>query len=104
MPAGCAPGERRGRGRKGIPNKSTAEYRRRIAESGELPHEFLLRVARGEVMDENGQPPTLALRMKAAADCAPYFAPRMATVTHAGHDGGPLVVKIVRYGGADLGD
>lgn len=45
---------------------------------GELPHEFLARVARGEMID--GYQPTFKERQEAASAAAPYFAPKLAQI------------------------
>jgi hypothetical protein len=55
---------------------------------GELPHEFLLRVTRGDAimhgMDEKGEPifvrPTFEQRIDAAKYAAPFYAPKLAQV------------------------
>jgi hypothetical protein len=52
--------------------------REEAAKSGQLPHEFLLSVARGEEVD--GYRPTFAERMDAAKVAAPYYAPRLGTL------------------------
>jgi len=45
-------GKRNGAGRKaGSVNKASAVAREEAAKTGELPHEFLLRVSRGEMID-----------------------------------------------------
>jgi hypothetical protein len=59
--------------------------------TGELPHEFLLRVLRGEAID--GEKPAFDKRIDAAKAAAPYFAPRLATATIQGPGGDPLVVQ-----------
>lgn len=46
--------------------------------TGELPHEFLLRVVRGDRIDD--QVPTLEQRIAAAVSVAPYFAPKLAAI------------------------
>lgn len=79
-----------GLGKKGRSATSRwAEDSRKLArESGELPHEFLLRVARGEPIEtvelaEDGTPtektiyPTFSDRVDAANQCANYFAPKL---------------------------
>ncbi len=83
---------KRGRGRPvGSLNKITQEARLRAMEQGDLPHEFLLRVSRGEliktkVVDEDGvitfryDQPDLDKRIDAAKAAAPYYAPKLATV------------------------
>jgi hypothetical protein len=49
--------------------------REEAQKTGELPHEFLLRVARGEQID--GYAPTFPERVEAAKASAPYFAPKL---------------------------
>lgn len=79
-----------GLGKKGrSPTSRWAEDSRKQArDSGELPHEFLLRVARGEPieiveLEEDGSPiektvyPTFADRVEAANQCANYYAPKL---------------------------
>ena len=58
-------------------SKVTIE-RARNSGNGELPHEFLLRIARGEEID--GTKPTFEQRMDAASVAAPYFAPKLAAI------------------------
>lgn len=66
------------------------KLRDRAKKSGELPHEFLLRVSRGEpvlhyVENDDGTieqkqfVPTWRERIKAAEMVAPYFAPKLAS-------------------------
>lgn len=70
-------GKRVGAGRKvGAVNKASSEARQHAQSTGELPHEFLLRVARGESIDEHV--PEFRDRVDAAKAAAPYFAPRLA--------------------------
>jgi len=72
-------GARPGAGRKkGGINAMSAEIRAKAQESGELPHEFLLRVSRGDQID--GIPITFEQRMTAATAAAPYFAPKLAQI------------------------
>jgi len=71
------------------------DARQKAADSGLLPHEWLLSVVRGEPqieryfvdeLDDNDKPvkslqykivyPTVAMRMVAAKDCAQFFAPK----------------------------
>lgn len=76
MPSG---GKRKGAGRPpGSATRRTREVADRAASSGELPHEFLLRVVRGEAID--GTVPSFADRLEAAKAAAPYFAPKLAAV------------------------
>lgn len=57
-------------------------------DSGELPHEFLLRVSRGDPIahgkDKDGKAilyqPTFSERILCAKDAAPYFAPKLTAV------------------------
>lgn len=64
--------------------------RRLARQTGELPHEFLLRVSRGEVIEVQKRDPDdptlffteqvvpdLPMRIDAAKACAPYFAPKL---------------------------
>ena len=75
MPRG---GARLGAGRpKGAISRMNTVAREAARRTGELPHQFLLRVARGEEID--GTVPTLNLRVDAAKAAAPYFAPRLAS-------------------------
>lgn len=87
MPSG---GKRKGAGRPpGSATRRTREVADRAAASGLLPHEFLLRVVRGEAID--GTVPSFADRLEAAKAAAPYFAPRLAAVDMRSE--GTLVVK-----------
>lgn len=71
-------GKRDGAGRKpGGVNKMSKKAREEAAKTGELPHEYLLRISRGEEID--GYKPTFTERMDAAKAAAPYFAPRLST-------------------------
>ena len=58
-----------------------------------LPHEILLAIARGEAID--GHTPTLAERITAAKIAAPFYAPRLASVTHEAVGSGQVVVERV---------
>lgn len=70
-------GARIGAGRKpGSVNKMSHDAREKAALTGELPHEFLLRVGRGETIGEHV--PTFQERVDAAKAAAPYFAPKLA--------------------------
>jgi hypothetical protein len=76
MPRG---GYRAGAGRpKGAVAKITEEAVAKAKEGGELPHQFLLRVVRGEEID--GERPSLQMRIAAAVSAAPYFAPKLAVM------------------------
>lgn len=82
-------GKREGAGRKqGSVNRLSQEAIEAATKTGELPHEFLLRVSRGETID--GENPAFDKRIDAAKAAAPYFAPRLATATVQGPDGNPL--------------
>jgi len=73
-------GARPGAGRKlGSMNRLSNRAREQAMTTGDLPHEFLLRVARGEEID--GHIPTFAERIDAAKAAAQYFAPRL-TAAH----------------------
>lgn len=72
-------GKRPGAGRpKGAVAKMSAAAVAQARATGELPHEFLLRVVRGERIDD--QAPTLEQRIAAAVSVAPYFAPKLAAI------------------------
>lgn len=62
-----------------VPHQHTRLTVRAIREwafqSGELPHVFLLRVARGEKIDKHK--PTFEDRIDAAKACAAFFAPKL---------------------------
>ncbi len=82
---GKKPGSGRPRGAKSAVNQGRIKART-VSEhiivatraKGELPHEFLARVARGEAID--GYQPTFAERQAAASAAAPYFAPKLSTI------------------------
>ena len=75
--------------KKGTPNKVSRATVLKARKTGELPHEFLLRVMRGRdkfksvVVLADGKTksitryPTLAERFDAARVAAPYYAPRL---------------------------
>jgi hypothetical protein len=72
-------GKRPGAGRPiGAVAKLTATAVARAKSTGELPHEFLLRVVRGERIDN--EVPSLEQRIAAAVSVAPYFAPKLAAI------------------------
>ena len=83
-------GAKAGLGKRGRSSSSkwAEESRKAARESGELPHEFLLRVARGEPIDcyetaEDGTVvektvfPSFEDRVEAANICANYYAPKL---------------------------
>jgi len=73
-------GARAGAGRKlGSVNAMSQRAREEAAATGELPHQVLLRVSRGESID--GHKPSFAERMDAAKAAAPYYAPKLAATT-----------------------
>ena len=92
QPGAPNPGINRRSRPPGAAGKLALEARRRAQETGELPHEFLLRVARGELIQTKildpitGQikevydAPSLEVRIDAAKACAPYFAPKLQAV------------------------
>lgn len=76
MPKG---GKREGAGRKkGQVNRISADAIEKAKATGELPHEFLLRISRGG--DVDGTIPDFDQRTAAAIAAAPYFAPKLASV------------------------
>jgi len=72
-------GKRPGAGRpKGSVSKLATEAVAKAKATGDLPHEFLLKIVRGEPID--GTSPPIEQRIHAAIAVAPYFAPKLATV------------------------
>jgi hypothetical protein len=67
------PATRQRRSRKGTPNKLTAEVQAAIAETGETPRDYMLRVMRDETVDH-------ARRDAMARAVAPYCHPQLASV------------------------
>lgn len=89
MARGSKPGERRGGRTKGTPNKKSAKRRAEIAESGELPLDYMLRVMRDRFADWDR-------RDEMAKAAAPYVHSRKATVTHTGDGpGGAILFQTV---------
>jgi hypothetical protein len=73
-------GYRHGAGRKlGSVNAMSMRAREEASNAGELPHEFLLRVSRGETIGVHE--PTFSERVDAAKAAAPYFSPRFSAAT-----------------------
>lgn len=76
----------------GSTNRLIREARERARETGELPHEFLLRIAQGQVITRKIIDPLtqkevevvenydFEARKDAAKAAAPYFAPKISTV------------------------
>ena len=95
---GSKPGEKRGPGRKGIPNKATKEAKLALEDlakgHAEAALQALVSVATGGEFE--------AARVSAAVAILDrgYGKPRQA-VEHAGPDGGALQIQIVRFGGTD---
>lgn len=79
-------GAREGAGRKpGIRNKNTQETLAALAETGEMPKDYMLRVMRDPTVDNDR-------RDRMASAVAPYIHSRMNTTTVTGEGGGPIVV------------
>lgn len=77
-------GARPGAGRpKGARDKLEREAAEAAALEGIMPREFLLNIMRDS--EE-----TLAVRMQAAKDVAPYYHAKLASVEHSGPGGGPI--------------
>ena len=88
-----AVGKKTGGRKKGSVNKAPRERAERAAKAGLLPHELLLAVARGEIID--GVVPSFDQRLTAMKDAAPYYAPKLAAVAHDGDGkGGPIKLAI----------
>ena len=79
-----AVGRKTGGRLKGMPNKATLKREKAIAETGLTPLDYMLAVLR----NEDNAPD---LRLDAAKSAAPYCHPKLATITHNGPDGGPMV-------------
>lgn len=94
-------GRRPGAGRrKGVPNKITAEVRRRILESGQSSLEVVRWIA-GEFLAaanaEKEQDRRLALLERAAAiekDALPYLHPKLQSIELTGKDAGPIQTEM----------
>lgn len=84
-------GVRSGAGRKpGAANKMNDLARRKAAEGGIMPLDYMLDVLRDEE-----QP--MAARMDAAKAAAPYVHAKLASVEHKGDGGGPLQVIVKQF-------
>lgn len=82
-------GKRPGAGRKPTSvNRMSKAAREKAAETGILPHEFLLAVSQGHDID--GHRPSFVERLDAAKAAAPYYAPKLSSVESTGKDGGPI--------------
>lgn len=76
MPAGSKPGEHRGGRKKGTKNKvNMTRLDTILDEKTMMPHEFLLAVSRGFMIGRHR--PTPQERMRAAHQCAPFYASRL---------------------------
>lgn len=76
---------------KGQPNKKNAETIARAAAAGLLPHEFLLAVSQGQLVDDYR--PTFEERIKAAIAAAPFYAPKLASTEVKGDPDAPLALS-----------
>lgn len=111
---------KRGRGRpKGSTNKLSQAAVAAARETGEMPHEFLLRIARGEVIEtkvrspETGevrsvfQVPDLPMRVDAANKAAPYYAPKLSAVQWMqkadDNELDELIARLASQAGVDIG-
>ena len=81
--SGSKPGERRGGRQKGTKNKASIERAQEIAETGETPLDYMIRVMRDRTVDHDR-------RDKMAASAAPYVHSKLASVEHSGKNGGPI--------------
>lgn len=104
---------------KGSLSKIAAESRDRAVLTGELPHEFLLRVSRGEIIYRKVIDPKTGVvsqvqevydfesRRDAAKAAAPYFAPKISMVeviTGVNDDElDGIIKKLAAEAGLDLG-
>lgn len=60
--------------------------------SGELPHQFLLRIMRGDKIGT--ETPSLATRIDAAKAAGPYYAPRLISHEVSGKGGGAIQLGV----------
>lgn len=112
-------GARKGAGRpKGSVQKLTAQAREEAKATGLLPHEWLLKVSRGEPIEQShwkethnakGEVtskvlvtgmvyPDIVMRIDAAKAAAPYYAPKLATQIISVNSGGPEgIAEQLRY-------
>jgi len=94
-----AKGKKTGGRKKGSLNKATTAtaIRAEVAASGEIPLHYMLRVMRDETVD-----PTRRDAMAKAA--APYIHPSLASIRHAGEDGGPVKIERIERVIIDVAD
>lgn len=87
MPAGAAPGERRGGRQKGTPNKPKQALIEMMAERwpGYHPVMAMADIANDDSVD-------LETRFAAHREVAQYVEPKRKAVEHTGPDGGPVQV------------
>lgn len=87
-----AKGKKTGGRTKGIPNKINRELRGLILlENGFDPIQTMINIA------ENPDA-SLELRGKMSAELAQYVHAKRRTMEHAGKDGGPLEIRVIRVG------
>jgi len=84
-------GAREGAGRKpGAATKLNQDARQQALEGGISPLDYMLKILRDEALPQD-------VRMDAAKASAPYVHAKLASVEHAGPDGGALKVIIERH-------
>ena len=84
-------GKREGAGRpSGAVTKRTREAAEKAASEGLTPLDYMLSILRDETQEQEK-------RMWAAEKAAPYVHAKLASVEHAGKDGGPLQVIIQKF-------
>lgn len=82
-------GARRGAGRKkGSASRSNEEARRKAAQTGETPLDYMLRVMRDDKADGNR-------RDDMAKAAAPYIHAKLSNIEHGGAGGGPILIARV---------
>ena len=82
-----AQGFKTGGRQKGTPNRVTSDMRQAIAESGETPLDYMIRVMR----DETTEP---SRRDDMARAAAPYLHPRLSAVDLTSKDSSPVIPVI----------
>lgn len=84
-----AAGKKTGGRKKGSTNKIKAD-KAAIEASGETPLEYMLRVMRDPNVDKER-------RDRLAQGAAPYVHAKLASIEHAGPDGGAIIVQVVKF-------
>ena len=87
MPAGSLPGEHRGGRAKGTRNHASIARQKRVAETGETPLDYMLRIMR-DMTQEHSR------RDEMARAVAPYVHPKLASTEVKGDPDKPIKHKL----------